>query len=182
MSSSPQGLEANRRGGKLVPALCNIFGTLILVSVIALYLPITLAHARGYEVYDVVSSSMEPAIPVGSVIYVETLRAEDVAEGDVIAFHGGSSVIAHRVVKNRVGEGEFITKGDANQGEDMTPTPYGSLIGKVVFHIPYAGVLMTMLSGTTGKIYAVLFAVCGVLLRMVGGILEKQGGEKEDGV
>ena len=84
MSSSPQGLEANRRGGKLVPALCNIFGTLILVSVIALYLPITLAHARGYEVYNVVSGSMEPAIPVGSVIYVETLRAEDVAEGDVV--------------------------------------------------------------------------------------------------
>lgn len=171
MSSSPQGLEANRRGGKLVPALCNIFGTLILASVIALYLPITLAHARGYEVYNVVSGSMEPAIPVGSVIYVETLRAEDVAEGDVIAFHGGSSVIAHRVVKNRVGEGEFITKGDANREEDMEPVPYNSVIGKVERHIPALGIVLTLLASNTGKLYAVLLAVCGVMFHMLAGIL-----------
>ena len=169
MSSSPQGQETKKRGGKLVPALCNIFGTLILVSVIALYLPITLAHARGYEVYNVVSGSMEPAIPVGSVIYVETLRAEDVAEGDVIACHGGSSVIAHRVVKNRVGEGEFITKGDANAREDMQDVPYLSLIGKVVRHYPFLGGMMTLYTSKIGKAYVICFAACGAMFNILAG-------------
>ncbi len=84
MSSSPQGPKNEKRGGKLVPALCSIAGTLILLGVIAFYLPVSIAHAKGYEVYNVVGGSMEPAIPVGSVIYVETLRPEEVAEGDVI--------------------------------------------------------------------------------------------------
>ena len=170
------------KGGKMFPALCSVLGTLILVGVIAAFFPLTVPRLMGYEIYEVVSGSMEPELPVGSMIYAKAAGPEEIGEGDIIVFQKNGAVITHRVVRDCPEEKEFITKGDANQGEDMTPTPYGSLIGKVVFHIPYAGVLMTMLSGTTGKIYAVLFAVCGVLLRMVGGILEKQGGEKEDGV
>ncbi len=58
------------RGGKLIPALCNLLGTLILVLVIASCLPLTVPRLFGYEIYEVVSGSMEPEIPVGSVIYV----------------------------------------------------------------------------------------------------------------
>ena len=174
--------SSGKRSRKSIPALCRFIGTFILIAVIAAFLPLTLPRAIGWEAYEVVSGSMEPEIPVGSMIYAKAAGPEEIGEGDIIVFQKNGAVITHRVVRDCPEEKEFITKGDANQGEDMTPTPYGSLIGKVVFHIPYAGVLMTMLSGTTGKIYAVLFAVCGVLLRMVGGILEKQGGEKEDGV
>ena len=176
MSSSPERRHGEKRGGKLVPALCNIFGILILLSVIGLYLPITLAHANGYEVYNVVSGSMEPAIPVGSVIYVETLRAEDVAEGDVIAFHGGNSVIAHRVVKNRVGEGEFITKGDANAENDMNPVGYQELIGRVCLHYPLVGAFLEVCTSSIGKVYLICFAACGAMLNMLARRLRNRPG------
>lgn len=170
MSSS----SAKKGGGKLFPALLNIVGTLILFSVIACYLPVSLAHARGYEVYNVVSGSMEPEIPVGSLIYVETLSPEEVAEGDIIAFHGGTSVIAHRVVKNRVGEGEFITKGDANEGNDLNPVGYHELIGRVCLHYPVAGRLLEVCTSNIGKLYLLCFAACGAMLNILAGRLRNR--------
>ena len=50
------------KGGKLFPALCSVFGTLILLSVIAVFLPLTVPRLMGYEIYEVVSGSMEPEI------------------------------------------------------------------------------------------------------------------------
>ena len=55
MSSSPERRHGEKRGGKLVPALCNIFGILILLSVIGLYLPITLARLFQ-PVHEIVSA------------------------------------------------------------------------------------------------------------------------------
>ncbi len=182
MESMQPEQPSGKRSRKRFPALCRFIGTFILIAIILAFLPLTFPRVLGWEVYEVVSGSMEPAIPVGSVIYVKAASPEEIAVGDIIAFQKNGSVITHRVAELHPEEKEFITKGDANRTEDLTPTPYGSLIGKEVFHLPYAGGLMTMLSGTAGKVYAVLFAVCGVLLRMLGGILEKQGGKKEDGV
>ena len=79
---------------------------------------------------------MEPAIPTGSLVYIHETPPEDVAQEEVIAFYGArdsASIITHRVVENRVLMGEFVTKGDANQTEDMNPVPYGNFIGKVVY-------------------------------------------------
>ena len=57
-----------KRGGGWGPILCNILGTLILLSVIAAFLPLTVPRFMGYDIYEVVSGSMEPEIAVGSVI------------------------------------------------------------------------------------------------------------------
>lgn len=81
--------RSGRKGGKFFPALCSVLGTLILVSVIAVCIPITVPKLMGYEIYDIVSGSMEPEIPVGSVIYVKAAAPEDIQEGDVIAFRRG---------------------------------------------------------------------------------------------
>ena len=163
--------EEKKKGGGILPAVCNILGTLILFSVILLCIPVTLPKLFGYQIYDVVSGSMEPEIPVGSVIYVKAAEPDMVETGDIIAFQKDGSVITHRVEENRYVEGEFVTKGDANREEDMEPVPYESLIGKVERHIPVLGIIMTLLASNTGKLYAVLLAVCGVMFHMLAGIL-----------
>lgn len=175
MNSSPETQQTGRKGGRWVPALCNMLGTAILLSVIAFYLPIAVARAKGYEVYNVVSGSMEPEIPVGSVIYAEPVEPETVEEGDVIAFRAEASVVAHRVVRNRIGEGEFITKGDANEEKDMNPVEYTDLIGRVSFHCPVVGGLLEVYTSTIGKAYAVCFAACGAMLNMLAGRLRSRG-------
>lgn len=165
------------KGRKMFPALCSVLGTVILVGVIAAFLPLTVPRLMGYEIYEVVSGSMEPEIPVGSAIYVKAVQPQEVEEGDVIAFHKDGSVITHRVEENRYVEGEFVTKGDANREEDMEPVAYGSLIGKVERHVPVLGIVMSLLASNTGKLYAVLLAVCGVMFHMLATILRDRQGE-----
>lgn len=166
-----------KKGRRLIPVLCNMAGTLILLAVIAFCLPITLAKIWGYEVYNVVSGSMEPAIPVGSVLYVEQVEPEEVEEGDVIAFHSAGAVISHRVVRNRVVEGEFVTKGDANQEEDMNPVKYRDLVGRVSRHYPVIGDLLFLYTSNIGKAYMVCFAACGAMLNILAGRLRDRNRE-----
>jgi len=78
--------RSTAKGGNLVPALCSLAGTLILLSVIASCLPVTVPRLMGYEIYNVVSGSMEPEIPIGSILYVEKIPPEEIREDDVIAF------------------------------------------------------------------------------------------------
>ena len=168
--------SSGSKGRKFFPALCSVFGTVILLGVIAAFFPLTVPRLMGYNIYEVVSGSMEPEIPVGSVIYVKAAEPETVEAGDIIAFVQNGSVITHRVEENRYVEGEFVTKGDANSKEDMEPVKYGSLEGKVVYHFPVLGRIMTLVSGNVGKLYAALLVLCGVMFHMLAGVLRGRQG------
>ena len=144
------------------------------MAVLALCLALTLPRFLGYGIYNVVSGSMEPEIPVGSVVYVEGVRAEDVTGGDVIAFQSGDSVIIHRVVENQVVEGKFTTKGDANAENDMNPVGYNELIGRVCLHYPVVGAFLEVCTSNVGKVYLICFAACGAMLNMLAGRLRNR--------
>ncbi len=101
----------SKRSKKWIPLLCNLLGCLLLVAVILISLSLTLPNALGYEMYHVISGSMEPTLPVGSLIYVEILTPEEIQAEDIIAFRSEGTVITHRVLRNRMVEGEFVTKG-----------------------------------------------------------------------
>ena len=100
----------------------------MLLTVIAAALPLTVPQYMGYQIYDVVSGSMEPTVPVGSIIYVKEAEPSSIKKGDIIAFQSGESIVMHRVVDNKIVEGTFTTKGDANPSEDMNEVPYANLI------------------------------------------------------
>lgn len=131
----------------------------------------------GGQIYTVVSGSMEPAIPVGSLVYVEGMEPEDVAVDDVIAFYGGrdaNAIITHRVVENRVIMGEFITKGDANQTNDMNPVNYNEFIGKVEWSVPEVGVIAQILTSREGKIAAASMIGLAVVLHIIASLLDRE--------
>lgn len=194
--------RSEQRGGKFLPALCSVLGTLILVSVILVCIPVTVPKLMGYEIYDIVSGSMEPEIPVGSVVYVKAAAPEEIQEGDVIAFWRGApaegetvdgaeegavngteagmaesaeegAVVVHRVVLNQIVEGWFETKGDANTDVDMSHVPYDDLIGRVTYHIPFLGGVMGLLGSTVGKMYVICFAACGAMLNILAGRMRR---------
>lgn len=164
---------------RLVAALCNIFGVLILLTVIGSSLLLMVPKLFGYEIYNVVSGSMEPEIPTGSLIFVAPAQPETVSEGEIIAFESGDSIVTHRVVSNKKLEGEFITKGDANEQEDIGPVPYNSLVGRVERHVPYMGEFMAIYTTNVGKIYLVCFAACGAMLNILAGRIRERA--KDDG-
>ena len=161
--------DKHEEGGKFLPALCNILGWLILLSVIVACGAVTVPKLFGYETYEIISGSMEPAIPVGSLVFVQPIAPEDAQPGEIVAYLSGDSVVVHRVQKNQLVEGQLITKGDANAEEDINPVSYGAVIGRVRLHVPVAGSLMTACSSMLGKVYMIAFAACGVMLNMVAG-------------
>ena len=162
---------------KKVASICSIIGTVLLIILIIGCLPLTIPKAFGYQMYTVISGSMEPALPVGSLVYIKYQEPESIEKKDIIAFYGSndsSSIITHRVVYNKKLSGEFVTKGDANKEKDMNPVSYNQYMGKVVLMIPVVGGIAQTLTTGNGKI--VLFSVIGLilLLEIVGNRLQKR--------
>ena len=166
--------RSRSKGRGIAPALCNILGTLILISAILICLPAVLPGALGYEVYCVVSGSMEPAIPVGSAVFVKNAAPEELEKKDVIAFMSGDSIITHRVTQNYKVEGELSTKGDANEKEDMNRVKYNAVRGRVNFSVPMLGDILTAVSSVVGKVYLLCYAACGAMLNLLAGRLRNR--------
>ncbi|MBR0160832.1 MAG: signal peptidase I [Oscillospiraceae bacterium] len=171
-------MRPQKKGGKFIPALCNIIGTLILIAVILFVLPMALPRILGYEAFNVVSGSMEPEIPEGSLVIVEDANAREVETDQVIAFMKNGTIVIHRVVQNRYYYEEFVTKGDANEQEDIEPVPYSDFLGTVKWHVPYVGNFMMLYGGSVGKMYLLAFALCGVLFNVLAGRLRAQAEER----
>ena len=179
MAQSPQrGRHSEKRGGKFFPALFRMLGGLVLAAVILSVLPLTVPRLLGYEVYAVISGSMEPALPAGSLVYVKAADPASVTPGEIIAFSDEGTVITHRVMQNRSDEGSFITRGDANNTDDLFPTPYRNLIGRVKYHVPMMGALMLYFASVKGKLLAVCAVLGAVLLSFLGSILRPEPGGK----
>ena len=160
-----------------VSAICSALGTVILIFVILLCLPFTLPKVLGGEIFTVISGSMEPEIPKGSLVYVKSTNPEKIQSDDVIAFYGGrdaNAIITHRVVENRIIMGEFITKGDANQTNDMNPVRYENLIGRAEWSVPQVGMAAQLLTGAQGKIAAGSLIGLAVVLHILASVLEKK--------
>ena len=154
----------------------RVFGAVLLIGLVLICLPLTVPRLLGYHIYSVISGSMEPAIPTGSLVYIQETEPAEIETGDVIAFYGNmdsSSIITHRVTDNRIVMGEFITKGDANQAEDMNPVPYENFIGKVVRSVPAAGRAAELFTSTDGKILAVSVILVSVILQGLAALLER---------
>lgn len=169
-----KGKDRKRTGSNLPAILCSSLGTLVLVLLIAACVPLTVPRMLGYELYTVVSGSMEPAIPTGSLVYVEHAAPAAIKEGDVIAFYDAmdaASVITHRVVTNSTVMGEFITKGDANADNDMRPIPYSYLIGRVRLSVPKLGALAQIFTSNAGKLAAASALGLCVVLHLLAALL-----------
>ena len=147
---------------------CNVLGTTVIVLVVAVLLPFLVLGITGNEAFAVATGSMEPEIPVGSLVIVKHTDAASVADGDVIAFEKGGAIVVHRVLENNAAAGEITTKGDANDVQDPRPVRYGEVIGVVTHHYASLGALMGYITGKNGKILLLSLIACGVLLQIVG--------------
>ena len=116
-----------KRKKRTIARICSMIGVSLLILVILICIPLTLPRLTGFDIYTVVTGSMEPAIPVGSLIYVREEAPAELMEGEVVAYRSDTDagiIITHRVVKNQVVSGQLITKGDANEAEDVSPVSY----------------------------------------------------------
>ena len=173
----PPEQRSGRKGGGFVPALFHVLGIVLIVAVIAACIPLTVPKFFGYEIYSIVSGSMRPEYPVGTVVYVKDMEPAQVEEGDVIAFVRENSIVVHRVVQNRTVEARFITKGDANNINDIDPVPYDNMVGRVEKKFPVAGHFLSIFNTFVGKIYFLGVALIGVLFCALSSLLKDKRGK-----
>lgn len=134
--------------------------------------------------FVVQSGSMEPAIPTGSVVFVNE-KDKDIKIGDVITFGLSTGVdhrdnkekgvyVTHRVNKLFKSENLIQTKGDAN----MTPDGYLSMdavVGKAFLRIPRVGFLLNHLQQSHGYVtLTILVCVLNSSSMLLGGIVKSQ--------
>ena len=131
---------------------------LIIASILVLLKVITTKQGEapsifGYSLFRVVTGSMEPQIPVDSLILVKREEASNLQVGDVISFYSRDpsllgEVNTHRIVEIHENEGSlsFTTKGDANNIVDRYDTREEDLLGKVVFSSASIGKFVRLLS------------------------------------
>lgn len=164
------------RKKQIAAKVCSVIGTLLLLVAILVCIPLTLPRLAGYQIYHVISGSMEPAIPVESVVYVKDVAPADIQKKDVIAFHsvlGEEAIITHRVVSNNRVAGEIVTKGDANAKEDLEPVPYENVLGKVALTVPVLGKILATIATIQGKTAVGSVILLALLLHIAAGRLRK---------
>lgn len=109
------------------------------LSLLAVLLPAAVifgSAAVRFRPYVVLSGSMEPALQVGSVVWVD-VRKTEAGIGDAVTFERDGRTVTHRIVGKT--EKGYLTKGDANREADSSPVESGEVVGTVVFHLPYLG-------------------------------------------
>src|SRR5687768_3924255 len=107
--------------GKVASWLVTLFAAALLLAFIGW---VTLPRVLNLQAVVVLTGSMEPALPVGSIAFVQKSGPENVSAGDILTFYRPDVqqrvLVTHRVVAvigDRNGQA-FKTQGDANTEED----------------------------------------------------------------
>lgn len=156
---------------KKLKKIWNIFTTVLTVIAILLALALVGVRLFGFQVFSVLSGSMEPEYHVGSLIYVKEVDYHELKSGDVITFMLSEDLVAtHRIVDVYPDQDDpsvlrYQTKGDANEAPDGTLVHYKNVIGTPVFTIPYLGYVADFIQKPPGSYAAI--AVGAVLLALM---------------
>jgi signal peptidase len=139
MSAHPTVRGVAGWGGQVLAWLV-IAGTLGVLSICVL-----VPRVGGGTPYTVLTSSMEPDFPPGTLVVVRPVALEDIDVGDVITFQlvsGRPEVATHRVVAISAapdGSAEFVTQGDANPRPDENVVVPAQLKGELWYAVPELG-------------------------------------------
>lgn len=159
--------ELTYRGApEIVAGACRVFLNVEFAVALVVILVAAVFLVGGLRPYYVVSGSMEPEMPIGSLAVVST-RAEpsSLDEGDIVAFTiSGGNTVTHRVVDNDEAAGRITTKGDSNDVVDPSRVAYSSVVGEVVAHVPGLGTAVRAVTANVVVVVASVVALNAALL------------------
>ncbi len=97
-----------------------------------------------YPLATITSGSMWPQLKVNDLILMKGATGDEVEAGQIIIFKNQRGFTIHRLLRKE--NGKLITKGDANNVEDVPVLPQDVIgravyVGKKPFRIPYLGLI-----------------------------------------
>jgi len=152
--------------------------TIALVALVMVVVPLVL----GATPYTVLTGSMRPSMPPGTLVVTRPTPVEAIRVGDVVTYQrrsGLPGVVTHRVVgigASGSGERVIVVRGDANGVADPPVLPV-QIRGVVIYHAPYLGYVNTWVGANRPT--WVTRAVAGSLLAygaflLAGGVRDRR--------
>lgn len=135
----------------------DVVSGLLVAVVVLVAVGLVLLRMMGYQVFNVVSGSMEPTYSVGDLIYVKNVDPDAVQVGDPITFVLNENLVVatHRVIRIDAENRHFYTKGDANETADVAPVHFNNLIGVPKFSVPKLGYVSDFVQHPPGTYIAI---------------------------
>lgn len=171
---------------RTVKKIWNAVTTVLVIPSVILALALAGARLVGLQAFAVLSGSMEPTYPVGSLIYVKSVDYTQLRSGDVITFMLGEDTVAtHRIVEVVPDEKDasvirYRTKGDANDAVDGSLAHYRNVIGTPVFSIPYLGYVANYIQNPPGTYVAISARAVLLLLVFLPDLFGREGKKKAE--
>lgn len=165
----------NRNKANILLWAVLILALILCVTVIGQVLGKGYISIGGFSMFRVATGSMEPELPVGTLLVTRQTHIGNIQTGDIVTFRSKQTgmlgvIITHRVVaihEDKNGNLFLETKGDANQYADGYFVDECNLIGRVVYATGEGNmfaVVVQFLSSPAG------FLACIVLPCLLGGI------------
>lgn len=157
----------------------SILSTFVLVISIILCLTVVMqvitngyVQIGGISLFKIITGSMEPEVPEGSLIICQEVDISTVQVDDIVCFRSLDNVIygetvTHRVVEvlqNSLGETILVTKGDANLSADAEYVTQGNYIGKVTYYSKESNLMASIMNILTDKVGFMILVLVPTLL------------------
>ena len=148
--------------------ILNSLTTIIVVMVVILAILLVGVRIVGIDILTVLSPSMEPKYPTGSLIYLVDVDPAKLKVEDVITYRISEKTTATHRIKEIIPDEDdpsivrFRTKGDNNDDYDGSLVEFEQFEGKVIFCIPLLGYLAMYIQSQPG-----LYVAIGVALAII---------------
>lgn len=152
----------------------NIVSWVLIVVLAALAIAFAGVRLFGLTPFAVLSGSMEPQYPVGSLIYVHEVDPASIQPGDAVTFENGAGQVATHQAYEVDSEQQLIrTQGINNKSSDGTllhdaePVPFSQVIGVPVACIPVLGYVNAFVTSVIGTFVVIAGVVIVIALLVV---------------
>ena len=153
--------------------ILNSLTTIIVVMVVILAIPLVVIRIVGIDILTVLSPSMEPKYPTGSLIYLVDVDPAKLEVEDVITYRISEKTTATHRIKEIIPDEDdpsivrFRTKGDNNDEYDGNLVEFEQVEGKVIFCIPLLGHLAMYIQSPPGLYVAIGTALAIIFFVMI---------------
>lgn len=111
---------------------------------ICILLVLFMVGAFKYEPVAIVSNSMVPVFSRGDVVIYEKVSdsaLKNIENNSIIVYNKDGKYVVHRVIEHWLDSNEvlYLTKGDANNGDDGIPVKTNQIIGIYKLHVKFVG-------------------------------------------
>jgi signal peptidase len=178
--------------GSLVRVLLRAVARILALTLAALVagavvVVAVLPRATDGAAMTVLTGSMSPEIPAGSIVLVRPVEPGSLEVGDVATYQaeeGKAVFITHRIaaIDTSTFPTTYTFKGDANRGADLDPVVPDQIRGEVWFHVPHLGTIRDTLHGGTGLTLVAAVLLAGyALTQFAAGVRERRCGPVDTG-